>query len=53
VLQIVQEPRIAPQQDEAARVAAQNGPTSAAGGLPSPVFPPGGAYPVPRAPGAA
>jgi MoxR-like ATPase len=53
VLQVVSEPRVAPQQDEAARIAAQDAPTNPAAGLPAPVFPPGGAYPVPRAPGAA
>jgi MoxR-like ATPase len=53
VLQKVPAPRVAPQQDEAARVAGQDPTLNAVAGLQPQVMPQSAIYPVPRAPGAA
>jgi MoxR-like ATPase len=53
VLETVPEPRVAPQQDEAARIAAQDGPSHAVADPTMPVFPPGATSPGRQAPGAA
>ena len=53
VLERVPEPRVAPQQDEAARIAAQDGPGYAVADPTTPVFPPGAAPPGRQASGAA
>jgi MoxR-like ATPase len=53
VLNKVPAPRVAPQQDEAARVAGQDGPRMSAAGPPAPGQTTAAMYPVPRAPGAA